>query len=59
MPLGRRGEYQNYMVPVNLEGQSVFLLGVRDTPAEGFRYLRVLPMTRCRDGWLVCASSVR
>lgn len=38
---GQAREYQNFMVPVNLDGLSVFLLGVRDTPAEGFRYLRV------------------
>ena len=29
------------MAPVKLDGQQVFLFGVRDTPAEGFRYLRV------------------
>ncbi|WP_367172269.1 cytochrome c biogenesis protein ResB [Aquabacterium sp.] len=40
-PAGQAREYQNFMVPVQLDGQSVFLLGVRDTPAEGFRYLRV------------------
>lgn len=38
---GQAREYQNYMLPVRLGGQSVFLLGVRDTPAESFRYLRV------------------
>lgn len=38
---GQAREYQNFMAPVTLQGQSVFLLGVRDTPAEGFRYLRV------------------
>lgn len=38
---GQAREYQNYMAPVKLDGQHVFLFGVRDTPAEGFRYLRV------------------
>ena len=38
---GQAREYQNFMAPVKLQGQSVFLFGVRDTPAEGFRYLRV------------------
>ncbi len=38
---GQAREYQNYMAPVQLDGQAVFLLGVRETPAEGFRYLRV------------------
>lgn len=38
---GQAREYQNYMVPVTLGGQPVFLLGVRNTPAESFRFLRV------------------
>lgn len=39
---GQAREYNNYMVPVNLDqGVPVFLLGVRDTPAESFRYLRI------------------
>jgi cytochrome c biogenesis protein len=38
---GQAREYQNYMAPVQLEGQSVYLLGMRETPQEGFRYLRV------------------
>jgi len=38
---GQAREYNNYMQPVNLDGARVFLLGVRDTPAEAFRYLRV------------------
>jgi cytochrome c biogenesis protein len=39
---GQAREYNNYMVPVQLdEGVPVFLLGVRDTPSESFRYLRI------------------
>jgi cytochrome c biogenesis protein len=39
---GQAREYHNYMVPVNLgDGTPVFLWGLRDTPAEPFRYLRV------------------
>ncbi|MFT3858327.1 MAG: cytochrome c biogenesis protein ResB [Aquabacterium sp.] len=38
---GQAREYQNYMAPIHLNGQTVFLLGVRDSPNEGFRYLRV------------------
>lgn len=38
---GQAREFNNYMVPVDLDGQRVFLAGVRDTPAEAFRYLRI------------------
>ena len=44
---GQAREFNNYMLPVNLDesgagaATQVFLLGVRDTPAEPFRYLRV------------------
>jgi cytochrome c biogenesis protein len=39
---GQAREFNNYMLPVDLgDGQSVFLLGMRETPAEAFRYLRI------------------
>ena len=39
---GQAREYQNYMLPVDMgDGSSVFLMGLRDTPAEPYRYLRV------------------
>ncbi|RZI64669.1 MAG: cytochrome c biogenesis protein ResB, partial [Variovorax sp.] len=39
---GQAREFHNYMLPVELgEGVPVFLFGMRDTPAEAFRYLRV------------------
>lgn len=38
---GQAREYQNYMVPVTLGGQPVFLLGVRENTGERFRFLRV------------------
>lgn len=39
---GQAREYHNYMLPVDTgDGQPAFLLGVRDTQAEAFRYLRV------------------
>ncbi|OGA98319.1 MAG: cytochrome C biogenesis protein ResB [Burkholderiales bacterium RIFCSPHIGHO2_12_FULL_69_20] len=38
---GQAREYNNYMLPVELDGQRLFLAGVRDTPAEPFRYLRI------------------
>ena len=39
---GQAREFNNYMLPVDMgEGVPVFLLGLRDTPADSFRYLRV------------------
>jgi len=38
---GQATEFQNYMLPVELDGTRMFLLGMRQTPAEPFRYLRV------------------
>ena len=39
---GQAREFHNYMLPMDLgDGVPVFLLGVRDTPAEPYRYLRV------------------
>jgi cytochrome c biogenesis protein len=50
---GQAREYQNYMLPVELEGRRVFLAGVRDTPAEAFRYLRIpVDEKDSLDGWL-------
>jgi cytochrome c biogenesis protein len=50
---GQAREFQNYMLPVELDGRRVFLAGVRDTPAEAFRYLRVPAGDNDSiDGWL-------
>lgn len=38
---GQAREFSNYMQPVTLDGQSVFLAGVRTQPDEPFRYLRI------------------
>jgi cytochrome c biogenesis protein len=38
---GQAREFLNYMVPVQFGNQSVYLLGVRSSTSEGFRYLRV------------------
>jgi cytochrome c biogenesis protein len=38
---GQAREYNNYMLPVDTgDGVPVFLLGMRETPSEPFRYLR-------------------
>jgi cytochrome c biogenesis protein len=38
---GQAIEYNNYMLPMDLDGQRMFLLGMRETPSEPMRYLRV------------------
>jgi len=38
---GQAREYSNYMLPVQLDGASVFLAGMRESPDEPFRYLRI------------------
>ena len=38
---GQAREYNNYMLPVELDGQRVYLLGTRDNPNDSMRYLRV------------------
>ena len=38
---GQAREYQNYMNPVMLEGHPYLLSGMRGSPAEEFRYLRI------------------
>ena len=39
---GQAKEFNNYMLPVDMgEGVPVFLLGVRENPAQAFRYLRI------------------
>jgi cytochrome c biogenesis protein len=56
---GQAREFNNYMLPVQLGGQSVFLAGVRDTPAEQFRYLRIPADEQGNlDGWLRLKSAL-
>ena len=39
---GQAREYNNYMVPFDMgDGVPVFLLGMRETPSEQFRYMRI------------------
>ena len=38
---GQATEFRNYMVPVTLDGASVFLSGVRTDPNKDFLYLRI------------------
>jgi cytochrome c biogenesis protein len=38
---GQAREFQNYMQPVTIEGDTVFLAGVRANPSDPFSYLRI------------------
>ncbi len=50
---GQAREYHNYMAPVMLDGGLVYLAGVRATPQEEFRYLRLPADDQgSLDGWL-------
>jgi len=50
---GQAREFQNFMAPVVLESEPVFLFGMRDSPADEFRYLRVpADGEGSVDGWL-------
>ena len=50
---GQAREYHNYMAPVMLDGVSVYLAGLRDTPQDSFRYLRIpADENGGLDGWL-------
>jgi len=39
--LGEAIEYENYMLPVDMQGRQYFLSGVRRTPADPFQYLYI------------------
>jgi cytochrome c biogenesis protein len=38
---GQAVEYNNYMLPVEIDGARMYLLGMRESPADPMRYLRV------------------
>jgi cytochrome c biogenesis protein len=38
---GQAVEYNNYMLPVELDGSRMYLMGLRESPAEPLRYLRI------------------
>ncbi|MEY4978322.1 MAG: hypothetical protein RLZZ352_592 [Pseudomonadota bacterium] len=38
---GQAVEYNNYMLPVEINGARMYLLGMRETPSEPYRYLRI------------------
>jgi len=38
---GQAREYNNYMLPMKIDGAEMFLAGMRESPDEPFRYLRI------------------
>lgn len=57
---GQATEFNNYMLPVDIDGNRVFLLGMRDTSSESFRYLRVPADEQdSMDGWLRLRQALR
>ena len=49
---GQAREFNNYMLPIDLDGQRVFLVGTRDSPNDNMRYLRVpADDSDSIDGW--------
>ncbi len=50
---GQAREFHAYMLPIELDGQRVFLTGVRDSAAENYRYLRIPADDQdSMDSWL-------
>ena len=50
---GQAREFNNYLLPVELAGQRMFLLGARDKPEQAMRYLRIPADDTDRiEGWL-------
>ena len=50
---GQAREFNNYMLPVDLDGQRIFLAGMRDKPDQSMRYLRIpADDADSMDGWM-------
>ena len=50
---GQAREFNNFMLPVDFDGQRVFLAGMRDKPDQSMRYLRIpADETDSIDGWM-------
>jgi cytochrome c biogenesis protein len=56
---GQAREYHNYMAPMELDGSSVFLAGVRENTADAFRYLRIpADADGTLDSWLLLKKAL-
>ena len=50
---GQATEFNNYMLPVDVDGTRMFLLGMRESTDASFRYLRIpADDTDSLDGWM-------
>jgi len=50
---GQATEFNNYMLPVDMDGSRMFLLGTRESTSMPFRYLRIpADENDSLDGWL-------
>ncbi|MEO7009007.1 MAG: cytochrome c biogenesis protein ResB, partial [Caldimonas sp.] len=50
---GQAREFNNYMLPMELDGQRVFLFGTRENPDDSMRYLRIpADDSDSIDGWM-------
>ena len=50
---GQAREFNNYMLPMELDGQRVFLIGTRENPEDNMRYLRIpADDADSIDGWI-------
>lgn len=57
---GQAREYSNYMQALLLDGQWVFLAGVRDSPSEPFRYLRIpADENQSIQGWMQLRAALQ
>ncbi len=56
---GQAREFHNYMAPMLLDEQLVFVAGVRDSQAENFRYMRIPADEKGSiDGWVRLHSAL-
>ncbi|GAB4090623.1 cytochrome c biogenesis protein ResB [Hydrogenophaga soli] len=57
---GQAVEFNNYMAPVEIDGNRLFLLGMRESPSMPFRYLRIPADEQgSLDGWLHLRDALR
>ena len=57
---GQATEFSNYMQPVDIDGNRVFLLGMRESAAVPFRYLRIPADEKdSMEGWLRLRDALR